>query len=119
MVLSRHDGRIGWPTLVGLGLVVVAFMALSLLVTATGTARFMGPMGYDPMVGYAVGGLFDFAKGLLLVGVLTFWARRSIGFAAVFGSIWLCLVIYSGLATHATVSNAISSIERAGTSKMR
>jgi len=40
--------RIGWPTIVGLGLVVVAFMVLSLLVTATGTARFAAPWATMP-----------------------------------------------------------------------
>ena len=36
---------IGWPTVIGLRLVVVAFMVLSLFVTATGTARFAVAMG--------------------------------------------------------------------------
>ena len=37
---------------------------------------------------------------------------RSLGIA------WICLVAFSCLATHATVSTAISSIERTGTWKM-
>jgi hypothetical protein len=36
----------------------MAFTVLSLLVTATGTARFMVAMGYDARVGYAVGAIF-------------------------------------------------------------
>jgi hypothetical protein len=48
--------RIGWPTLVGLGLVVAGFMTLSLAVTAIGTARFMQSLGYDVRIGVAVGG---------------------------------------------------------------
>src|SRR5215468_6315883 len=98
--LDRPVDRIGWPTILSLGAVVVAFMALSLSVTATGTARFMVPMGYDPIVGYAVGTILDLAKDVLLVAVLALWARRSPGFAAVFGIIWIGLVTYSGLATH-------------------
>ncbi len=45
--MHRPDKQIGWPTIAGLGVVVVAFMALSLCVTATGTARFAVDMGYD------------------------------------------------------------------------
>ena len=48
-------------------------MVLSLLVTATGTARFAVSMGYDASVGYAVGAIFDIAKGILPRGVLAFW----------------------------------------------
>jgi hypothetical protein len=53
--MHRPHKRIGWPTIIGLILVVIAFMVLSLLVTATGTARFAVSMGYDASVGYAVG----------------------------------------------------------------
>ena len=113
--LDSQDGRIGRPTFAGLALLVVAFMVLSLLVTATGTARFAISMGYDAKVGYAVGALFDLAKGAFLVAVLVFLSRRSLGFAAVFVITWACLVSFSCLATHATVSTAISSIERSGT----
>ena len=116
--MVRECKQIGWPSLVGLGLVVVAFMALSLVVTATGTARFAVAMGYDANVGYAVGGIFDFAKGILLVAVVALWARGSLGIATVLGLAWICLVTFSWLATHATVSTAISSIERTGTWKM-
>jgi len=34
--------------------VVFSMMVLALCLTATGTARFMAPMGYDVMVGYGV-----------------------------------------------------------------
>jgi hypothetical protein len=54
-------------------------MVLSLLVTATGTARFAVAIGYDATVGYAVGGVFDLAKGCLLVTVFALWVRRSFG----------------------------------------
>ena len=116
--MHRPDKRTGWPTLVGVGLVVFAFMLLSLCVTATGTARFATSMGYDATVGYAVGAILDFAKGVLPVGVLALLARRALGTAVFFGAAWACLVAYSWLATHATVSMAISSIERTGTWKM-
>src|SRR5436190_7232669 len=106
--MHRPDKQIGWPTLVGLGAVVVAFMALSLCVTATGTARFAVAMGYDANVGYAVGAIFDLAKALLPVGVLALLARRAWGTAALLGAAWCCLLVYSCLATHATVSTAIS-----------
>ena len=115
---DNRDARIGWPTLAGLGLVVVAFMVLSLLVTATGTARFAVAMGYDANVGYAVGAIFDIAKGMLPVALLALLARRALGTAALLGAAWICLVVFSCLATHATVSTAISSIERTGTWKM-
>jgi len=79
---------VGTPTLVAMCIVVVAFMALSLAVTAIGTARFLVAMGYDANVGYAVGGIFDLAKGFLLMALLALWGRRSLGLAAVFGIAW-------------------------------
>ena len=116
--MARGDERIGWPTLVGFGLVVIAFILLSLLVTATGTARFAVAMGYDANVGYAVGTTFDIAKGMLPVALLALLARRALGTAVILGTAWFCLVVFSCLATHATVSTAISAIERTGTWKM-
>ena len=110
---DRQDGRIGRPTFAGLALLVVAFMVLSLLVTATGTARFAIGMGYDAKVGYAVGALFDLAEGAFLVAVLAFWSRRSARLCRSLRHLtWACLVAFSSLATHATVTTAISSIER-------
>ena len=93
-------------------------MVLSLVVTATGTARFATSMGYDATAGYAVGAVFDIAKGILPVGVLALLARRAFGTAALLGIAWICLVTFGCLATHATVSTAISSIERTGTWQM-
>ena len=116
--MRRPYKRIGWPTIAGLGLVVVAFMVLSLLVTATGTARFAVAMGYDARAGYAVGVIFDIAKGILPVALLALLALRAFGSACLLGAAWICLVTFSWLATHATVSTAISSIERTGTWKM-
>jgi hypothetical protein len=52
-----------------MGLVVFAFMALSLAVTATGTARFAVAMGYSPIVGYVVGAIFEFAKEVLPLAI--------------------------------------------------
>ena len=115
--IDRTSGS-GGLTIVGLGVVVVAFMVLSLCVTATGTARFAVGMGYDARIGYAVGAIFDIAKGMLPVGLLALLARRAFGTAALLGAAWICLVAYSCLATHATVSTAISAIERTGTWKM-
>ena len=116
--MHRVDKRIGWPMLAALGLVVAAFMGLSLLVTATGTARFAAAMGYDANVGYVVGAIFDLAKGILPVALAVLLGWRMLGTAASFGAAWICLVIFSCLATHATVSTAISAIERAGAWQM-
>jgi len=75
-------------------------------------------MGYDVKAGYAVGVVFDLAKGLLLMALLALWSRRSLGLAVVFGMAWACLATFSWLATHATVTTAIGAIERSGTWKM-
>ena len=75
-------------------------------------------MGYRAEVGYAVGGIFDIAKALLPVALLVFVARRAFFSFAIIGCAWLGLVTYSWLATHATVSAAIATIERNGTWKM-
>ena len=115
---DRQDGRVGRPTFAGLALLVVAFMALSLLVTATGTARFAVAMGYHAAVGYAVGAIFDIAKGMLPVVLLALLVRCALGTTAFLGTAWICLIVFSCLATHATVSTAISAIERTGTWKM-
>ena len=69
-------------------------------------------------MGYAVGAIFDLAKGMLPVALLGLLARRAFGTAVLLGIAWMCLVAYSCLATHATVSTAISGIERTGTWKM-
>jgi hypothetical protein len=110
--------RVGWPTVIGLGLVVVAFMVLSLFVAATGTARFAVAMGYDAWVGYVVGAAFEFAKEVLPVVWLALLAQRAFATAGLLGLAWICLVTFSCLATHATVGTSISSIERTGTWKM-
>ena len=60
---SKHCERIGWPTLLGLAGAVGLMMLLALCMTATGTARFMAPMGYDIKVGYAVGITLELAQG--------------------------------------------------------
>ena len=100
----REDHSIGRPTIAGLGVMVVAFMVLSLAVTATGTARFAVGMGYDATVVYAVGAIFDLAKGLLPIALLALWSRRAVGTAGLLGIAWICLVTFSCLATHATVT---------------
>src|SRR5262245_9409934 len=117
MSIKQYE-RIGRSTIVVLFVVVVAFMALSLCMTATGTARFAAAMGYDPNVGYAVGAIFDIAKGLLPVALAALLVRGAPGIAAILGTAWICLVVFSCLATHATVTTAISAIERTGTWKM-
>jgi hypothetical protein len=71
--LARH----GWYLLVAMGAIVIAFMGLSLAITATGTARFAMAMGYPAEVGYVVGAIFDFAKALLPVALLVLLARRA------------------------------------------
>ena len=52
----------GHLVLIAFGTIVLAFMGLSLAITATGTARLAAAMGYRAEVGYAVGGVFDVAK---------------------------------------------------------
>jgi hypothetical protein len=116
--MRQSHRLVGWPTITGLGVMVVAFMVLSLFVTATGTSRFAVAMGYDARVGYAVGAIFDIAKGLLPVALLALLAQRALGTAILLGIAWICLAAFSCLATHATVGSAISSIERTGTWRM-
>jgi hypothetical protein len=111
-------GRASWALLIPLGLVVLAFMALSLVITATGTARFAIGMGYSAEVGYAAGAVFDIAKDILLVSLLALRARRAFVFCAIIGFAWIGLVTFSWLATEATVSTAIAAIERNGSWKM-
>jgi hypothetical protein len=118
MQQGKQAKHAGWLTIVVMGLVVFAFMALSLAITATGTARFAVAMGYDQKVGYAVGAIFDVAKGVLLVAVLTLWIRRARVISTILCLAWIGLVTYSVLATHATITTAISAIERSGTQKM-
>ena len=65
MRVQRQSQRQGYLRLITLGAIVLAFMGLSLAITATGTARFAVAMGYSAQVGYAVGAIFDFAKALL------------------------------------------------------
>ena len=112
--MQRH----GRAVLVPLAPIVLAFMVLSLAITATGTARFAVAMGYPAEVGYAIGAVFDLAKALLPVALLMLLARRAVVLFAIIGVAWLGLVTYSSLATHATVSSAIAAIERNGTWKM-
>ena len=52
------------------------------------------------------------------MALLAFLARRALGITALLGTAWICLVVFSCLATHATVTTAISAIERTGTWKM-
>ena len=104
--------------MLGLALLVVAFMVLSLLVTATGTARFAVSMGYVAGIGFAVGAIFDIGKSLLPVWLRALWSRRALCSAGLLGIAWICLVTFSCLATHATVTTAISAIERIGTWQM-
>jgi hypothetical protein len=93
-------------------------MVLALCMTATGTARFMAPMGYDIKVGYGVWITLELAKDVLPVVVPALWTRHVRGRALALDAAWLFGVIFSCLATHATVTTAISSIERTGTWKM-
>ena len=115
---DSQDGRIGLPTFAGLALLVVAFVMLSLLVTATGTARFAVSMGYVAGIGFAVGAIFDIGKSLLPVWLRALWSRRALCSAGLLSIAWICLIAFSCLATHATVSTAISAIERIGAWQM-
>src|SRR5262245_10352919 len=92
--------RVGWPTVIGLGVVVVAFMVLSLFVTATGTARFAVAMGYDAWVGYVVGAAFELAKEVLPLVLFALLVQRAFSTAGLLGLAWIGLVTFSWLATH-------------------
>ena len=118
MQTDHEQEAAGWFLRSGLSLVVLSFMALSLLVTATGTARFATAMGYSELTGYAVGTVFDIAKAMLPVALLVLIRQRAFTTFATMGIAWFGLVTYSALATHSTVSIAIASTERAGTWKM-
>ena len=96
----RVDVQAGWPTLVGLGVVVIAFAALSLLVTAIGTKRFAVAMGHSSTIGYATGAIFDIAKGMLPLVLPILLCCRAFGTSAVLCIAWICLVAFSCLATH-------------------
>ena len=99
------------------GAIVLAIMGLSMAITATGTARFAVAMGYRAEVGYGVGVVFDLAKGLLPIALVTLLARRAFLFFVIIGFAWLGLLTYSALATEATVTTAIAAIERNGSWK--
>src|SRR4029077_17520117 len=86
--------------------------------TATGTSRFAVAMGYDARIGYVVGAVFEIAKEGLPLVLFALLVQRAFGSGVLLGIALVCLVAFSCLATHATVSSAISSIERTGTWKM-
>lgn len=108
----------GYVLFLALSLIVLAFMALSLAITATGTARFAVAMGYSDGTGYAIGSVFDLAKAVVPVGLLVLFGRRAYASFFIVGAAWIGLVLYSALATHATVGLAISKIERTATWQM-
>jgi len=87
-VSIKQCERIGWPTLLGLAGVVGLMMVLAPCMTATGTARFMAPMGHDIKVGYGVGITLELAQDVLPVGVLALWTRRARGRALALGAAW-------------------------------
>ena len=89
MRVHRQLERLGYLLLITLGAIVLAFMGLSLAITATGTARFAVAMGYSAQVGYAVGAIFDFAKALLPVALLLLLARRAFLFFSIIACAWL------------------------------
>jgi hypothetical protein len=94
MRTRRQSERHGYFLILTLGAIVLAFMALSLAITATGTARFVVAMGYRAEVGWAVGVVFDFAKALLPLALLVLFARRAFLFFVIIGFAWLGLVTY-------------------------
>jgi hypothetical protein len=117
MEQSKIGNRAGWPTTVAVGLVVFAFMGLSLAVTTIGTARFAVALGYSPIVGYVVGAIFDIAKEILPLAIRALCKRRVLVISIILCIAWIGLVTYSVLATHATITTVISAIERTGTWK--
>jgi hypothetical protein len=93
-------------------------MVLSLFVTATGTSRFAVALGYDARIRYVVGAVFEITKEVLPLVLFALLYQRAVGTTLMLGTAWICLVVFSCLATNATVGSAISSIERTGTWKM-
>ncbi len=118
MLTHPQTGQSGTMLLLSLGMIVLAFMSLSLAITATGTARFATAMGYPEHVGYLVGGVFDLAKAIVPVALLVLLSRRAYASFVVVGAAWIGLAVYSALATHATVGLAVSTIERTATWQM-
>jgi hypothetical protein len=80
----------------------VAFMALSLVITASGTARFSAALGHGPATGWVAGAAFDFAKDVLPLVLLALSAKRAILLIVPLAVAWIGLVTYSCLATGAT-----------------
>ena len=103
-----------------LGAIVLAFMALSLAITATGTARFAVAMSYPAEVGIRGRRDLRFRQGrCCLSALLVLLRRRAFIFLrhhrVVLGS---ASSLTAALATHATVSTAMAAIERSGAWKM-
>jgi hypothetical protein len=76
-----------------IGIAVLAFIGISLAITATGTTRFAAT-GYSAIVGYVVGAIFDIAKDVLLVAVLALWTRRAPCISTILCLAWMGLVTY-------------------------
>ena len=75
---SHQTQLASWLFRCGLVFVVISFLALSLAVTATGTARFATALGYPAMTGYSVGAVFDIAKAVLPVALVMLLTRRAV-----------------------------------------
>jgi hypothetical protein len=115
--MYRRNNPVGWHFLAFL-IFVLALLGLSLVMASIGAGRLAVATGYDARAGYAIGAIFDLGKDILLVVVPHLWRRGSLGLGVGFVIAWIWLVTLSGLATHSTVSTAISAIERSGTWKM-
>jgi hypothetical protein len=109
-------GRLG---LAAANAMFVAFMVFSLVITASGTARFSAALGLGSASGWAVGAVFDLAKDVLPLVLRKLMARRAIVLFVPFAVAWICLVTYSCLATDATVRLAIGAIERGAAQAMQ
>ena len=96
------------------GAIVLAFMALSLAITATGTARFRRQWDIEQRWAMPSAPFSILPKRLLPIALLVLFARRAFLLFVIIGFAWIGLVIYSALATEATVSTAIAAIERNG-----
>src|SRR5262245_3769870 len=107
-----------WLDRNGLDLVVGGMLVLSVCVTTAGVERVVSGWGYGAKVGIGVGIVLELAKVVLPVSVLALLARGARGRALALGLGWTCLAIFSCLATHSTVTTAITSKDRNGSWKM-
>ena len=114
MQVPRHPRRAGSSValIAAFGTIVLAFMGISLAITATGTARFAVAMGYPRR--WAMRSAVCSTSPRPSCRRSDHAVHRRALVSRHYCSAWLGLVTYSCLATHATVTSAIAATERIG-----